>query len=123
MKISDAIERLDELKSNAYTESEKVRWLSQLDSMIKRMMIDTHEGGEKCTFTGYDENTDMSTVLLAEEPFDDIYIYYLAAQIDLANMEYDRYNNSIMVFTDKYQDFADWYNRTHLPKGSQINFF
>lgn len=123
MKISQAIEQLDELKSNSYTEQEKVRWLSRLDAMIKRMIIDTHEGGEDCTFTGYDENTDMGTMLLVQEPFDEMYLHYLAAQIDLANMEYDRYNNAITVFRDKFQDFADWYNRTHMPKTSQIHFF
>lgn len=123
MKISEAIERLDELKSNMYSEPEKIRWLSQLDTMIRKLIIDTHVGGEDCVFSGYDENTDKDTVLLAGAPFDDIYIFYMAAQIDLANMEYDRYNNSVMIFSDKYQDFADWYHRTHMPKGSQIRFF
>ena len=46
MKISEAINQLDELKHNTYTQSNKVQWLSRLDAMVKKQIIDTHEGGE-----------------------------------------------------------------------------
>ena len=47
MKISEAINQLDELKHNTYTQSNKVQWLSRLDAMVKKQIIDTHEGADK----------------------------------------------------------------------------
>jgi hypothetical protein len=61
MKIIEAINRIDALKHNTYTQSDKVRWLSTLDSMVKNHVIDTHDGAEDDVFTGYDDNTDINT--------------------------------------------------------------
>lgn len=47
MKIIEAISRIDSLKHNTYTQSDKVTWLSRLDSMVKAEIIDTHEGADK----------------------------------------------------------------------------
>lgn len=47
MKISEAITKIDALKFNTYTQSEKIAWLSTIDGMIKREIIDTHEGADK----------------------------------------------------------------------------
>ena len=44
MKIIEAINRIDSLKHNTYSNNEKLAWLSRLDSMVKRLIIDTHEG-------------------------------------------------------------------------------
>jgi hypothetical protein len=82
MTIMDAIFRLGELKPNSYSQSEKIKWLSTLDGIVKREIIDTHEGGEDIAFKGYNENTDLTTELLVPAPYDDIYLRWLEAQID-----------------------------------------
>ena len=115
MTIMDAIYRLDELKPNRYDQSEKIKWLSSLDGLIKSEIIDTHEGGENVVFNGYDENSDISTVLLVPAPYDDIYLRWLEAQIDYANGEYGKYNNSITAYNDAYAIYQKYYNRTHMP--------
>ena len=124
MTIMDTIYRLDELKPNSYTQSEKIKWLSSLDGLIKREIIDTHEGGEDVVFNGYNENTDISTVLLVPAPYDDIYLRWIEAQIDYANGEYGKYNNSITAFNDAYAIYQKYYNRTHMPisKGTRFKF-
>ena len=123
MKIVEAISRIDGLKHNTYTQGEKIAWLSRLDSMVKRLIIDTHEGGEDVVFTGYDENTDVFTDLLVPEPFDEMYLRWLEARIDYANGEYDKYNNSILMYQTVYDSYANYYNRNHMPKGTKIKFF
>ena len=45
MTIQNALERLDSLKYNTYTDSEKITWLDRLDRTVKAQVIDTHEGG------------------------------------------------------------------------------
>ena len=123
MKIVEAISRIDGLKHNTYTQGEKIAWLSNLDSMVKRLIIDTHEGGEDITFTGYNENTDVYTELLVPAPFDEMYLQWLEARIDYANGEYDKYNNAILMYQTTYDGYANYYNRNHMPKGKKMRFF
>ena len=123
MKISEAINRIDTLKFNTYTQSEKVAWLSTIDGTIKREVIDTHEGGEDIVFEGYTDDTPLETELLAPAPYDDLYIKWLEAQIDYANAEYGKYNNSKMAFNTAYTAYESWYNRNHMPLGKRFKCF
>ena len=84
MKLIEAIQKIDELKHNTFSTGEKISWLSSLDGNIKTLTIDTHFG-EKTEFTGYYEETDGDTVLLVPAPWDDLYLYWLEAQIDYYN--------------------------------------
>ena len=63
------------------------------------------------------------TELLVPAPYDDIYIRYLEMQIDYANGEYGKYNNSKVMYNETYTVFKRYYNRTHMPKGSKFKFF
>lgn len=123
MKICDAISQIDRLKHNTYSVADKVSWLSRLDAMAKRLIIDTHEGGEEVPFSGYDDTTDTGTEMLIPAPFDEVYIRWLEAQIDYANAEYDSYNNSIQMFQTAYDQYEAWYNRTHMPIGKPVVYF
>lgn len=123
MKIIEAINRIDSLKHNTYSYSEKVAWLSRLDSMVKRLIIDTHEGWEEVSFSGYDDKTDVETEMLVPAPFDEMYIRWLEAQIDYANGEYGKYNNSILMYQTAYDGYANYYNRNNMPLGRKINYF
>ena len=123
MKIKDAINQIDGQKHNTYSQAEKIAWLSRLDSMVKRLIIDAHEGGEEVTFSGYDEKSDLDTELLVPAPFDEMYIRWLEAQIDYTNGEYDKYNNSILMYQTAYDGYANYYRRYHMPLGKKIKFF
>lgn len=122
MKISEAISQLDELKHNTYTQSNKVQWLSRLDAMVKKQIIDTHEG-EEVIFNGYDDSTDTNTELLIPAPYDEVYLRWMEAQIDYHNGEYGKYNNSMDMFNTSYNAYQNEYNRTHMPKGKSIRYF
>ena len=123
MKIIEAIDQIDSLKHNTYSRRDKILWLSRLDSMVKRLIIDTHEGGEDVVFEGYTDTTDPETELLVPAPFDEIYLRWLEAQIDYANGEYGKYNNSILMYQASYDGYANYYNRNHMPKGKTIKYF
>lgn len=122
MKIIEAISQIDSLMHNTYTQSDKVTWLSRLDAMVKRTVIDTHESGN-VEFSGYDDSTDPNTQLLIPEPFDEAYLRWLEAQIHYHNGEYDKYNNAVEAFHGCYQDYKIDYNRTHMPKGMKLKYF
>ncbi len=122
MTINEAITQIDSLKVNTYIPADKIGWLSRVDTMIKKNIIDTHEGSESVLFAGYTEGTDLETVLLVPAPYDELYIRYLEAQIDYTNGEYAKYNNSILMFNAAYQAYANYYNRNNMPKSGGNRF-
>ena len=180
MKIIEAINQIDSLKHNTFSQDNKVAWLSRLDSMVKKHIIDTHEGADKeqainayildnkksyedsvveymkvnevsreeaeknvvfqeikykeakehieatrndISFTGYDSLTDLQTELLVPEPYDEVYLRWMEAQIDYYNGEYEKYNNAIEMFNTAFNSYQNYYNRTHKPKGKQFKYF
>lgn len=124
MTIKEALSRLDALKFNTYTQSEKVEWLSKLDHTVKEHIIDTHEGGSDRVFAGYDDSTDLQTELLVPVPHDEMYLRWLEAQIDYHNGEYDKYNNAITLFNTAFEAYQAHYTQTHLPviRGRRFRF-
>lgn len=116
MKIREAIALVDRMKPNRFTEEEKIRWLSDIDGMIARELVETHENSPLSgEFTGYTAE-DLDKELIAPFPYDQLYRWYLESQIDIGNMEMNKYNNSKTLYNSAYLTFTDWYNRTHMPK-------
>lgn len=122
MTILDAISRVDKVKPNTYSQQEKVRWLSALDGTVKTEIIDTHEGGEEIGFSGYNDETLLTTELLIPAPYDDVYIRYLEMQIDYANGENAKYQNSMIVYNTAMAAFERFYNRDHMPRSRGERF-
>lgn len=123
MTIIEAINGVDNVKPNRYDQPQKIKWLSTLDGIIKNEIIDTHEDGEEVKFNGYTDETNLLTKLLVPAPYDDIYIRYLEMQIDYANGEYGKYNNSKVMYNTLYSAFAKYYNREHMPKSKKFKYF
>ena len=123
MTIIEAINRIDSLKPNNYSQDDKVAWLSKIDGIIKEKIIDTHEGGEDIVYEGYDADTNTATELIAKAPYDDLYIKWLEAQIDYANNEYGKYNNSMTMYNATYAEYENYCNRSHMPKGEKLSYF
>ena len=124
MTIIEAINKIDDLKFNAFSQDQKVGWLSRLDTMVKTQIIDTHDGGDSVAFSGYNGDTDLHTELLVGAPFDEIYLRWMEAQIDYYNGEIKKYNISMSMFNTEYEAFENWYRRNHMPisKGSRFIF-
>lgn len=118
MKVIEAINHIDAVKPNVYDQETKIKWLSVLDGIIKKEIIDTHEGGENVVFSEYTASTSLMTELLVPAPYDDIYIKWLEAQIDYANGEYGKYQNVKTMYNSAYLAFAAAYNRDHKPKNT-----
>ena len=123
MTIMEAIHRIDSVKPNRYSQQEKVQWLSALDGIIKREIIDTHEGAMEIDFEGYGDDTDLKTKLLIEAPYDEIYLFWLESKIDYWNGETKKYNNSMAMYNTALGEFSKYYNRTHKPLGRKFKFF
>ena len=141
MKVKEAIDRIDNLCPNQYSEEIKVDWLSRLDHQIFNDIILTHEPilppppeeivaeskanpldqkviprplPPKPEFEPYTTDN-MAVPLLVPFPYDRLYIAYLRMMIDEANKESIQYNNDAILFNSYYEDFSSHYNREHMP--------
>lgn len=116
MTIQAAIDLIDSLKPNMFPDAQKVAWLSELDGMIWREVIKTHEGFPAgVDFVGYDLDTEMDTVLLAPEPYSDLYKHWLASRMDVSNRDNNEYTKDMVLFNNAFQTLCNYWNRTYMP--------
>ena len=113
MTPNKVIERIDDVKPNPYSEETKLGWMSELDGMVKRLVIQESESDIK----PYRYPEDMDSELLIKYPFDSLYMAYVEARIDFYNHEYGNYNNSAMVFENAFTEYKKAYIREHPAKG------
>jgi hypothetical protein len=116
MTIKECIDIVDNLKPNQYSVVDKVRWLSFIDKIIINDVLKTHEGydGRYDNFTEYSADK-LAIQLIAESPYDRLYIAFLKMQIDGENGEMARYNNSANSFNTYMMEYGKYYNKTHMP--------
>lgn len=122
MTLNECIQRADNLKPNGYSKHDKTIWISNLDMIVFNEVIATHEDGID-SFTGYTDETDLSTELLVPAPYDEMYLSYIFAQIDAANNEFDLYNNDMIRFNEQFSRFRNEYNSRHMPYGVRFTYF
>lgn len=113
MTIQQAIERANEMRNgNSASDELKVKWLSELDGSIYHDVILRHKNNKVTVKPEYSSD-DTSIELIAESPFDVLYVYYLMAQIDLASSEINKYNASVSLYNSAYQNYKNHYRRNH----------
>ena len=123
MTIREALETVDRLKPNQYGSADKLRWLSELDGIVYRDIICTHEHEkEPEPFTGYGEDVDLETQLLIPWPYDEIYRWYLGMKICDANGETTKYANEAAKYNSYNQGYFNAYNQAYMPKQYATHF-
>lgn len=121
MTIKECIDIVDNAKPNQYDIKDKVEWLSFLDGTIVNDVLKTHEGYDKKydLFTGYSADK-TGQKLIADFPYDAMYVAYLKMKIDEENGETARYNNSATIFNSYLDAYKRHYNQTHMPLQKNI---
>ena len=112
MTPNKVIEYVDKVKVNAYGDEEKFRWLNEVDGMVQRLVMQSED------VVSYTWPDDGDTELLIPYPFDVVYHLYMEGMIDYHNKEYATYNNTMMVFNAKFDEFKKAYIRAHKPKSA-----
>lgn len=117
--LKEIIQRVDSLKPNGFEPNVKLRWISQLDGKIAAdiMLMDISELQQ----FNYRYPEDLEAQPLARFPHDDVYEYWLEAQIDAANGEYNRYQNSMALFNESYANFLRWFANKYEPSQGPHN--
>jgi len=113
MTIREAIRRVDDVKPNAFPEEAKLKWLSDLDGRLALNVFLMATAELRCFQYSYPADLDIELLVLP--PHDDIYTAYLAAKIDEANGEYEKYQNSMTAYNSLYGDFVRWFAALYEP--------
>ena len=100
MTVREALDAVGTLKPHAYGAEALLRELSRLDG---RIMKELWQG----------------RALVAEEPYDLMYLHYLMARIALWNGEVERYNQYAQLFEEAYGAYRAWVSREALWLGGQ----
>lgn len=111
MTIKKVIEFVDEIKPNAFSNEAKTAWLNECEGLVQTEVL-LWASEEIIT---YDYAADKDKELLVHAPHDKLYWAYLAAMIDFANGEYDRYQNTMQVFNAYFGEFMRWFARNYRP--------
>ena len=108
--MNSVIEYVDGIKPNAYSDDDKYRWINTLEGMVSREVLSKD-------MPAYELPKDADKPLLVEEPYSDIYHLYVSAMIDFYNREYNDYNNMILMFQERLEQYKAWVirNSTYAP--------
>lgn len=114
-KIGEIIRFVDDIKPNAFTDAQKLQWLNELEGKIQVLILCSPAEELR---PAYVLPGDADTQALVPKPYDKLYWMYLGAMIDFGNGEYSKYQNSMILFNDAYEDYAKAYLREHRPEGN-----
>ena len=111
MTVQQALDYVDSVKPNAFTQAVKLGWLSGIEG---RIALEIHLLAPEDIPEEYTSG-DLSKELAAAHPYTGIYTWWLQAQIDLANGEYDRAQNTMAMFNAAWAEYLRWYAQKYDP--------
>jgi hypothetical protein len=121
MTLEQAINTLDARQANTFGRPEKIGWLSQVDMLIWKELMLPH--GKSGSFSGYTTDTDPGQELLVPQPWEELYLHYMQAQMDYCNGEMTRYANAAAMYNSLLAGFKNHYNRANVPRGQTWRYF
>lgn len=111
MTLKEIIDRVDDIKPNAFDEATKTMWLNEVEGYVQTeiLLLNVHD------IIQYKWPEAENWELLVPPPHDKIYWTYLTAMIDFANGEYKKYQNTMQMYNEFIGEFTRWFARTYRP--------
>ena len=119
MRVVEVLREVDQTRPNAYTDAEKIAWLNSIEGRVYTDILQKAEGfeGEFIPFKEGEEGRELAVPV----PFTDLYVYYLASKIDFFNGDTARYNDSIVLYNEAWDDYAAYYRENNKPRQTNLN--
>ena len=111
MTVSELIAYVDSVKPNAFSDSDKLVWLNEIEARIQTEVMLRWQG----EMEQYALPEDKDTELLLSPPHTEVYRYWLQAMIDFENGEYDKYQNTSGMFNTAWSAFVAWFAESYRP--------
>ena len=120
MTATEAIAAGDALRpGNPYSAAQKRAWLGALDGRIW-LEVRQESPDELPNYPAPGQGETETKALLVPAPYDLLYPAYLAAQVDLADMEWEAYSVSARAYNVLFEDYAKYWLREHRPAGRKV---
>lgn len=106
MTVREVIAMADDVKPNAFGTDTKIKWLDALEGTLAAevfLMAQAEIGQLRLSAD------DPEQELLIGPPYDDLYVLWLEAQIDRANGEYNKYQNTMQSYNARRAEFVCWF--------------
>lgn len=111
MTVSELIAYVDSVKPNAFSDSDKLVWLNEIEARIQTEVMLRWQG----EMEQYTLPEDKDTELPLSPPHTAVYRYWLQAMIDFENGEYDKYQNTSGMFNTAWSAFVAWFAESYRP--------
>lgn len=122
MTLADLIAYVDQIRPNAFDKDVMTGWVSEIEHKVYDQIINKAVGNTAEDPTPYIYDLNDEAELLVDDAHKDVYVTYLLAQMDFANMELDRYNADTAMHQAAWHDYAAEYRRNHFPKNDELTF-
>lgn len=135
MTVAGIIEQFNTERPNQVDDDIKLGWLKKCEQMIINEIIISHEHDladeDKVSLTvhgstlritpagsleSHMDTFDMDTNLLVQEPYDDLYIWYLDQRIGFTQSDTKRYNMAVVQYNNALLSYQQYFNRTYKTK-------
>ena len=107
--INSVIESVRVLRNNPFDDSQLAKWVWELEQKVVTEVQDDDSPGVLPPESDWDG--DLSIV----DQYESLYEIYLISKIDFALQEYEAYNNDVITFNAKYDQYRAWYARSVTP--------
>lgn len=135
MTVAGIIEQFNAERPNQIQDDVKVYWLRKCEQMLINEVLISHEhdleaeGNQRLEVSGstlvinsagsfvkHIDDFDMDSNLIAEEPYDDLYLHYLDQRLAYNNNDMKRYNAAAERYNSALLAFQQYVNRTYITK-------
>ena len=120
MNVVGMIDQYNLERPNSVEDSVKKDFLRKCEANLIENVILLYDPltGERTEeeWQEYLDSFDYESNLILDEPFDDLYIYYLDQRLALNNNDTKRYNVASRLFDNMLLAFKQKYNREHFPR-------
>lgn len=120
MTLADLIAYVDQIRPNAFDKEQETGWVNEIEHKVYDQVINKAVGNITNDPTPYFYDQNAETELLVEDAHKAVYVTYLLAQMDFANMELDRYNADAAMHQAAWQEYAAEYRRNHVPRSHEL---
>lgn len=114
MRIDKLLKIVRTLKPTPFENDIMLMWVNEVEGMVQtEVLLRSTADLTPYELDGQGEPT--AAELIVPYPFDRLYLQYLLAQIDYANGEYAKYQNSMQMFNACYTDYVHHVAETIAP--------
>lgn len=111
--INEMLEKIDQICPNSYAPEVKAKWIIDINTKLYQETVSHYQSDEEYIFPSK-YPADGKVPLLAETPYEELYVMYVIAQMDFYNREGANFNNSAAMFNSILSDWKKWFHKTHV---------